>query len=62
MLVYFLEKIRARGRDHRRRLQPSLAWSGRGIRALHTGSLHTYVYWFLLGAVVLWAFAAGLLH
>src|SRR6478736_6690881 len=35
---------------------------GRGVRALYTGSLHTYVYWFLLGAVVLWAFAAGLLH
>ncbi|MEJ1972866.1 MAG: NADH-quinone oxidoreductase subunit L [Lacunisphaera sp.] len=35
---------------------------GRGVRALYTGSLHTYVYWFLLGAVVLWAFAAGVLH
>ncbi len=35
---------------------------GRGVRALYTGSLHTYVYWFLLGAVVLWAYAAGFLH
>jgi NADH-quinone oxidoreductase subunit L len=35
---------------------------GRGVRALYTGSISTYVYWFLLGAVVLWAFAAGLLH
>jgi NADH-quinone oxidoreductase subunit L len=26
---------------------------------LYTGSLHTYVYWFLLGAALLWAFAAG---
>jgi len=34
---------------------------GRGARALYTGSLHVYVYWFLLGAVVLWAFAAGIL-
>jgi len=34
---------------------------GRGVRALYTGSLHVYVYWFLLGAVVLWAFAAGVL-
>ena len=34
---------------------------GRGVRALYTGSLHVYVYWFLLGAVVLWAFAAGIL-
>ncbi len=33
---------------------------GIGARALHVGSLHAYVYWFLLGAVVLWAFAAGL--
>ena len=32
---------------------------GLGARALYTGSLHTYVYWFLLGAVLLWAFAAG---
>jgi NADH-quinone oxidoreductase subunit L len=32
---------------------------GRGVRALYTGSLNTYVYWFLLGAVVLWAFAIG---
>ena len=30
-------------------------------RALHTGSLHAYVYWFLFGAVTLWAFAAGVL-
>ncbi len=34
---------------------------GRGVRALYTGSLHVYVYWFLLGAVVLWAYAAGFL-
>ena len=33
---------------------------GYGARALYTGSLHVYVYWFLLGAVVLWAFAAGI--
>ena len=34
---------------------------GFGIRALHTGRLSTYVYWFLGGVVVLWAFAAGVL-
>jgi NADH-quinone oxidoreductase subunit L len=34
---------------------------GRRVRALYTGSLHVYIYWFLLGAVVLWAFAAGIL-
>jgi NADH-quinone oxidoreductase subunit L len=33
---------------------------GYGARALYTGSLHVYVYWFLLGAVILWAFAAGI--
>ncbi len=33
---------------------------GRRVRAFYTGSLHVYVYWFLLGAVVLWAYAAGI--
>ena len=32
---------------------------GIGARALHVGSLHAYVYWFLIGAVLLWAYAAG---
>ncbi|MEI6861636.1 MAG: NADH-quinone oxidoreductase subunit L [Verrucomicrobiota bacterium] len=32
---------------------------GLGARALHTGSLHTYVWWFLGGAAALWALAAG---
>jgi NADH-quinone oxidoreductase subunit L len=32
---------------------------GYGARALFTGSLHTYVYWFLLGAALLWAYALG---
>ncbi|MDR0352460.1 MAG: NADH-quinone oxidoreductase subunit L, partial [Opitutaceae bacterium] len=32
---------------------------GMGARALHTGSTHTYVYWFLAGAALVWAFAAG---
>ncbi len=35
---------------------------GLGARALHTGSLHTYVWWFLGGAAALWAFAAGWFH
>ncbi len=30
-------------------------------RALHTGSLHTYVYWFLGGVVLLWAIVTGVL-
>ncbi|MES1166388.1 MAG: NADH-quinone oxidoreductase subunit L [Pseudomonadota bacterium] len=32
---------------------------GLGARALHVGSLHAYVYWFLIGVVILWAYAAG---
>jgi NADH-quinone oxidoreductase subunit L len=32
---------------------------GIGARALHTGNLHSYVYWFLIGAALFWAFAAG---
>ncbi|CAM3002968.1 NADH-quinone oxidoreductase subunit L [Rariglobus hedericola] len=35
---------------------------GLGARALHVGSLHAYVYWFLFGAAVLWAFAGGWLN
>jgi NADH-quinone oxidoreductase subunit L len=32
---------------------------GLGARSLHVGSLHAYVYWFLIGAALLWAYAAG---
>ncbi|MFA5057060.1 MAG: proton-conducting transporter membrane subunit [Opitutaceae bacterium] len=32
---------------------------GLGARALHPGKLHVYVYWFLLGVVLLWGFATG---
>ncbi|MFO1450306.1 MAG: NADH-quinone oxidoreductase subunit L [Opitutaceae bacterium] len=32
---------------------------GMGARALHVGSLHVYVYWFLLGVALFWGFAAG---
>jgi len=32
---------------------------GLGARALQTGSLHAYVYWFLLGVALLWAIATG---
>jgi NADH-quinone oxidoreductase subunit L len=34
---------------------------GSGFRTLHTGRLSNYVYWFLFGVAVLWAFAAGIL-
>jgi NADH-quinone oxidoreductase subunit L len=33
---------------------------GMGARALHVGRLHVYVYWVLLGVVLLWGFAAGI--
>ncbi|MDD3179803.1 MAG: NADH-quinone oxidoreductase subunit L [Opitutaceae bacterium] len=33
---------------------------GLGLRALHVGNLHAYVYWFLLGVVLLWGFATGI--
>jgi len=32
---------------------------GLGARALHVGNVNAYVYWFLLGIVALWLFAAG---
>jgi NADH-quinone oxidoreductase subunit L len=31
-----------------------------GARALYVGSLHAYVYWFLIGAALVWGFAAGI--
>ena len=34
---------------------------GLGARALHVGSLHGYVYWFLFGVVLLWAIATGII-
>jgi NADH-quinone oxidoreductase subunit L len=34
---------------------------GFGVRALHTGRLSSYVYWFLGGVVILWAYACGAL-
>jgi NADH-quinone oxidoreductase subunit L len=30
-------------------------------RSLHDGNLHTYVYWFLAGLILLWAVASGIL-
>ena len=30
-------------------------------RSLHNGNLHSYVYWFLAGLILLWAVASGLL-
>jgi NADH-quinone oxidoreductase subunit L len=35
---------------------------GMGARALHVGSVHAYVYWFLAGAALVWAAATGFLR
>jgi NADH-quinone oxidoreductase subunit L len=38
-----------------------VALLGFGARALHVGNVHAYVYWFLGGLLLFWAFAGGLL-
>jgi NADH-quinone oxidoreductase subunit L len=58
MLLNFLEQIFLAGLIIRG-FAGFIGLIGYGARALYTGSLHTYVYWFLLGAVLLWAFATG---
>jgi NADH-quinone oxidoreductase subunit L len=58
MLINFLEQIFLAGLIIRG-LAGIAGLIGLGARALHTGSIQAYAYWFLLGAVVLWAFAAG---
>lgn len=61
MLLDFLEKIFLSGLIIRG-LSGVVGLVGLGTRALHVGSLHAYVYWFLFGAAVLWAFAGGWLN
>ncbi|MBL9215801.1 MAG: NADH-quinone oxidoreductase subunit L [Opitutaceae bacterium] len=60
MLLNFLEQIFLAGFIIRG-LAGFVGLVGHSARALYTGSVHTYVYWFLIGAAVLWAFAAGFL-
>ncbi len=59
MVLNFLEQIVLAGAIIRG-LAGFAGLVGYGARALYTGSLHAYVYWFLLGAALLWAYAAGL--
>jgi NADH-quinone oxidoreductase subunit L len=59
MLVNFLEQILLSGLIIRG-AAGFVGLFGLGARALHVGSLHAYVYWFLLGTVLLWGFAGGL--
>ncbi len=59
MVLNFLEQIVLAGAIIRG-LSGFVGLVGYGARALYTGSLHTYVFWFLLGAALLWAYAAGI--
>jgi NADH-quinone oxidoreductase subunit L len=59
MVLNFLEQIVLAGAIIRG-LAGFAGLVGYGARALYTGSLHAYVYWFLLGAALLWAYAAGI--
>ena len=61
MVLDFLERIFLSGLIIRG-LSGVVGLVGIGARALHVGSLHAYVYWFLVGAAVLWAFAGGWLN
>jgi len=58
MLLNFLEQIFLAGLIIRG-LAGVVGLLGYGARALYSGSVHAYVYWFLLGAVLLWAYATG---
>ena len=60
MLLNFLEQIFLAGLIIRG-LAGVVGLFGMGTRALHVGNLNAYVYWFLFGAVMLWAYATGIL-
>jgi NADH-quinone oxidoreductase subunit L len=61
MLLNFLEQILLAGLIVRG-FAGLVGLLGLGARALHTGSLNAYVYWFLLGLVILWAVVAGIFN
>ncbi|HTB81945.1 MAG TPA: NADH-quinone oxidoreductase subunit L [Opitutaceae bacterium] len=58
MLLNFFEQIVLAGLIIRG-LAGVVGLFGLGARALQTGRLSAYVYWFLIGVVLLWGFAAG---
>jgi NADH-quinone oxidoreductase subunit L len=58
MLLNFLEQIFLAGIIIRG-FAGVVGLVGMGARALHTGRLSAYVYWFLIGVVLLWGYAAG---
>jgi len=59
MVLNFLEQIVLAGAIIRG-LAGFAGLVGYGARAFYTGSLQAYAYWFLLGAAILWAYAAGI--
>jgi len=59
MLLNFLEQIFLAGLIIRG-FSGLVGLLGLGARALHVGSLHAYVHWFLLGIVLLWVLTSGL--
>jgi proton-translocating NADH-quinone oxidoreductase chain L len=58
LLLNFLEHIFLAGVIVRG-LAGCVGLFGMGARALHVGKINAYVYWFLFGMVLLWAFATG---
>ena len=58
MLLNFLEQVILSGLIVRG-LAGVAGLLGLGARASHVGSLHVYVYWFLAGVALLWAYVAG---
>ncbi|HEY4989994.1 MAG TPA: NADH-quinone oxidoreductase subunit L, partial [Opitutaceae bacterium] len=61
MALNFIDIVGLSGALIRGLVAGSAEIAGFGVRALHTGRLSNYVYWFLGGVVVLWAYAAGVL-
>ncbi|MEO5960286.1 MAG: proton-conducting transporter membrane subunit, partial [Opitutaceae bacterium] len=59
MLINFIEQIFLAGLIVRG-FAGIVGLFGLGARALHVGNVNAYAYWFLLGLVVLWAAATGL--
>ena len=60
MVLNFLEQIFLAGFIIRNLIADTVGLIGYGARALYVGSIHAYVYWFLLGLLLLWGFAAGI--
>jgi NADH-quinone oxidoreductase subunit L len=58
MLLDFLEQVFLSGLIIRG-FAGVVGFIGMGVRALHVGNLHIYVYWFFLGVALFWAYAAG---